>query len=408
LFWNPNRGTSVKFGMQHRDYDALVVGAGPAGASAAFQLASAGMRVALIEKARFPREKLCGGLLSERAEKVYRGIFGDNWHQSYEFTASGMSFYYKTRWINELRNYRRLYFTTRSKFDGHLVQMAAGKGARFIDGAGVRHVDPESGVLLLENGDRVTASFIIGADGANSRVARSLGLAIQKSNLAAGLEIDLPREGVRAGLDHPEIHFGMVRWGYGWVFPKKESLTVGIAGLVRKNEDLRANFQHFLEQLFPDRPPIRWKGHPIPFGNFLRQPGKENVLLAGDAAGLVEPVTGEGIAFAMQSGSDAAQAVLQAAEAGTPEMALDLYQARHSLIVRHFGHAKWMRYLVFPSTSERTLARALARSLSMAKQFMNLLAGEMDYMDYLTFLLKGSCRFVLNPHRNAAARSIHL
>jgi flavin-dependent dehydrogenase len=318
--------------------------------------------------------------------------------------ASGMSFFYKARWINELRNYRKIYFTTRSKFDGHLVHLAAGKGARFYDGAGVRAVEAEQGRVRLENGDEVRGTFIIGADGANSHVARSLGLAMPKANLAAGLEIDLPRSGLRAGLDLPEIHFGMVRWGYGWVFPKRDSLTVGIAGLVSKNRDLRKNFQHFLEQIFPERPDIKWKGHPIPFGNFLRQPGKANILLAGDAAGLVEPVTGEGIAFAMQSGHFAAQAVLQAAGEGMPENALEHYQSRHSLIVRHFGHAKWMRYLVFPSTSERTLAKVLARSHSMGQQFMNLLAGEMDYLDYLTFLLKGSCRFFLHPHRGAAAQ----
>ncbi len=385
-------------------FDAIVVGAGPAGSSAAFSLASAGMRVALIEKARFPREKLCGGLLSERAEKVYQGIFGDGWHQSYELMASGMRFFYQARWINELRNHRKIYFTTRSKFDGHLVQLATGKGAMFYDGVGVRAVELQPGCVRLENGDQMTGAFIVGADGTSSRVARSLGLLMPKSNLAAGLEIELPRSGTRAGLDLPEIHFGMVRWGYGWVFPKKNSLTVGIAGLVQKNHDLRKNFQHFLEELFPDRPEMTWKGHPIPFGNFMRQPGKANVLLAGDAAGLVEPVTGEGIAFAMQSGGFAAQSILEAAGEGFPERALDHYRVKHGSIVRHFGHAKWMRYLVFPSTSERTLAKVLARSHSMARQFMNLMAGEMDYMDYLTFLLKGSCRFFLHPNRGAAAQ----
>jgi menaquinone-9 beta-reductase len=368
-------------------FDAIIVGAGPGGSAAAYILAGAGLRVALLDKAAFPRDKLCGGLLSGRSEKVYKSIFGGNWNEAHEFEASGARFFHKHKFLNEISNYRKIYFTRRTDFDHHLVRLAVSKGATLIERTGATQIEPDKSAVRLSNGTEIRANFIIGADGVFSTVARSLGLSLQRKGLAAGLETEIPRRGKMADLALPEIHFGATRWGYGWIFPKGDTLTVGVGGLMQKNPDLKSSFQKFLKKISPETAGLQWKGHVIPFRSFMKKPGKGNVLLIGDAAGLVDPVTGEGIAFAMQSGSYAAQAIIHAAEIGYPKGAMDHYQQKYNKTARFLNRAQWMGYLVFPQESEKLLAKVITRSASVLRRFMDLLADEMEYADFCRFLM---------------------
>jgi flavin-dependent dehydrogenase len=167
--------------------------------------------------------------------------------------------------------------------------------------------------------EKIQADFIIGADGVNSRVSKLIdGSRHRKRTLAFGLECEIPRELLKRSVQSPEIYLGIARWGYGWVFPKKNSVTVGLAGLLHSNSGLQSNFEQFLRQICGFLPGIPYEGHHIPFGHYLNMPGRAATLLVGDAAGLVEPVTGEGIAFAMLSGM---LAVIVAAQ-GNPNAAL--------------------------------------------------------------------------------------
>ncbi len=369
-------------------FDVVVIGAGPGGSASAYLLASAGMRVALIDKAAFPRNKLCAGMLSERTEKIYKRIFGEGWQDAYEFTSSDADFYYKGRLLNEVRNYRRMYFTMRSHFDHRLAELAGSKGAVLIENAHAVSLEQNNRSVRLAGGAAIRGDFIIGADGAASVVARNLGFSFAKKNLAAGLEIEFPRQGDRAGLSRPEFHFGILRWGYGWVFPKKETLTIGIGGLTRKNPDLKNTFRVFLRRICSKVPDIKWDGHIIPCCNLMLRPGRGNSLLVGDAAGFVEPVTGEGISFAMESALCAADAVMDAARSGDPESALRYYQNRCSALTRHLKLANRMRHLVFSALSERLFAKALEKSKSVIHRYMDLAADEMDYADYTKFFVK--------------------
>jgi geranylgeranyl reductase family protein len=384
-----------------RKFDVIVIGAGPGGSAAAYLLAAAGQQVALIDKAKFPRDKLCGGFLSQRTEKTYKSIFQNGWENCYEFTSSDIGFYYKNQKLRELRRYRSNYFTRRPKFDTHMAGLAQAKGALLLDGTGVESLDTNSGRVSLANGDEVRGDFIIGADGVNSIVARTMDLSIKKKNLAAGLEIELPRQGRLEHLERPEIYFGVVRWGYGWIIPKSDTLTIGIAGLARANRNFSESFYAFLKQVCGRIPDIKWKGHPIPFGNSLLKPGRKNNLLVGDAAGLADPLTGEGIAFALKSGSYAAQAVLKAMDDGKPERAIDYYQTNYNEIVRLFSQARKMRYLVFPALSEKLFIRVLLRSENVTRRFMDLLADEIDYAAYAQFLAQKIGRYFIRLGRNS-------
>lgn len=376
-------------------FDTIVVGGGPAGSAAAHTIAAGGMSVAVVDRAVFPRDKPCGGLLSERSERIFKGIFGQAWGPAIETTANGVVFYHGDRLLSRLDYYGRVYFTSRSHYDTYLLELAAKRGARILQNAAVSSIDPQNCAVFLANHPPLRADFIIGADGVNSRIPKQINCSNRSRRaLALGLEIELPRGLLKRPVEAPEIYFGIVKWGYAWVFPKKNSITIGIAGLLKDNRDLKPHFEQFLRQICGYVPNIEFKGHPIPFGSYLRIPGHRSVLLAGDAAGLVEPVTGEGIAFAMLSGRYAAEAVLQAASGGDPNAALGFYLPEYHRITDLLRQAKWMRYLLFPSISEKLFVRVLPGSQTVIKKYMDLLAGKIDYTDYFSFIAK---KFVKNP-----------
>jgi len=368
----------------------IVIGGGPSGATAAFVLAKAGMSVLLLDAAVFPRDKLCGGLLSRRAEKTYKAVFEKPWDPAIEFASHGAVFFDGHSKIQSVEHVWPTYFTSRTKFDAHLLAQAAAAGVVVQEQRRALHVYAPDSRVQAAGGPDIQADFIIGCEGVNSPTARGVGLPpLSRRRLAAGLEVHIPRDLFSRQPDKPEIYFRLAEWGYAWLFPKRDCVTVGMAGLVQKNRNLKGNFTRFLSGLNGGRlPEVRWKGHPIPFGNYRARPGKANILLAGDAAGLVEPVTGEGIAFAMESGRYAAQAILAAAAAGRPDSALSRYLESYSRITALFRQARIMRHLVFQRLTQPIFLRVLARSQTVATRYLDLLAAEIGYGEYARFLAK--------------------
>lgn len=141
-----------------------------------------------------------------------------------------------------------------------------------------------------------------------------------RRGLATGLEIFLPYERFAVRPDRIGLHLGLVAWGYGWVFPRAHDVGVGICGLYKRNitykggrrgggfKALLADYLRLLGVRGGLDAPLR--SHPLPYGNFLERPAMGRVLLAGDAAGFIEPLLGEGVYYAMRSGEMAAKAAL--------------------------------------------------------------------------------------------------
>ncbi|AKJ28146.1 geranylgeranyl diphosphate reductase [Caldimonas brevitalea] len=365
------------------DFDLIVVGAGPAGSSAARTAAQSGLRVALVDKDVFPRDKLCGGLLTLRAQKVYRHVFDTPWDAVIEARAHGLRLLGRDgRMLNEVRDHKLLQFTARRHFDALLLQQAAASGAEVLLGSAVQRVDTDQPGIELSGGRRLSARAVIGADGVKSTVARTLfGRSFDPRTIALGLEMEVPRDGLPASEDGaPEIYFGRARWGYGWVFPKRDTLTVGLGGLQVHNPHLKDEFRRLLVERFGALPGARIKGHHIPYGDYLRTPGRGNVLLCGDAAGLVEPITGEGIAFAMLSGQQAALAVAAALQRGQP--ALAAYLPAYRRLSADFRIANQLRRLIFPRLCEPLFLRALPKLRNAPGKHMDLMADDIGYPAY--------------------------
>lgn len=359
--------------------DVAVIGAGPAGAAAAFTCAQAGLSVALIDKARFPRDKLCGGLFTGRARKVHVQAFGQDIdaaafdrHTQVRFGLDGAD-------LGTVPDAPPMYLTTRRAFDAGLVARALAAGAQDFTGCRITGLDVLSRHVTLADGTTLSARILIGADGVSSPVARALfGRAFDPATI--GFAMEIKATGPHLAPDDPiRVDFSAVAGGYGWRFPKRASTTIGVGGPHALTPDMKQGLQSYLAQLglAPDAYPI--KGHFIPMGDVRRIPGQGAVLLAGDAAGLVDPVTGEGIAHAMQSGHFAALSAAEALAQGRPGRALDLYLPRLRPIHQAIRMARRIRPVLYAGALQPSLARSFRNSRTLKSLYLDVLAGEAEY-----------------------------
>ena len=339
--------------------------------------AQAGLRVALIDKAAFPRDKLCGGGVTGRAMAYLEAVFGplpaDLFHPSSKvwFKAGDVV-------LTDIIDTPVIAMTMRNGFDAALRGMAIRAGAEDFCGARIAVMEPQSGVVRLGNGAELRARVVIAADGIHSAVARTLyGRAHDPARVGFALEAEVPgnADGVTM-LDMTAAPFG-----YGWDFPKAGGRTLGIGGIAVHNTDLMARFRAWLTAQGVDPDQVKIKGAHLPFGEMRAKPGDGRVLFAGDAAGLVDPITGEGIAWAVRSGQLAAEAAVAAIREGAPDGAGARYSAAMAPVRAELVRARLLAKLVFHPWFQPRFIAALGRSDHLQRRFLNLLAGKMDYVD---------------------------
>ena len=359
-------------------FEVVVAGGGPAGAAAAYVAARAGLRVCLIDKAAFPRDKLCGGGLTERCRSIFEAVFERPWPAPIALSSDRMAFFMDGALLARMDGHSRVSFTGRRAFDAHMAALAEAAGCRLICGDGVVAVDLDARTVRLKTGLRIGYGLLIGADGVNSLVARSLfGAPFDPRTIGFGLEVEVPREDLPNQPDDMEIDFGAARWGYGWVFPKARTFTIGVAGIHRRNPDLRGALQAYLAAKGLDPGRYRAKGQYIPFGDCRRSPGRGRVLLCGDAAGFVDPITGEGIGYALQSGAAAGRAA--AVSLARPDAALARYRRAVAPIIRSIGQARGWRRLIFPGWARGAFSRAFGRAAVLRSGYLDIMAGTREY-----------------------------
>ena len=297
--------------METMRFDAIVVGAGPAGCAAAYDLASAGKRVLLLDRRRFPRVKPCAGGITVKTLRRLRYSITPVVRQVCTDLAVGDH-------LAKSQTFRGQHplcaMTVRAEFDDYCLRQTMARGVEFRV---VPHIN-----TLRELPDRVAlettdgtfeANWLVGADGANSVIRRLLP---DSKPLALGFAIEAQ---VRTDRAMPmAFDFGVAEFGYGWLFPKADHVNVGLytnAASVRPGRAALAEYARV--RLGTDRLE-HVLGHHIGLEGWSGVPGTGRVVLAGDAAGLVDPLLGEGIHNAVASGQTAAEAIVTAEKKGTP------------------------------------------------------------------------------------------
>ena len=294
-------------------YDTVIVGAGPAGAYAGCLLAMAGFKVALVDRKDFPRDKLCGGLLTYKTIDLLQSVLSANQFLKFDITVSHV--FYQEQSTASFQLLSPAYTVRRLQFDALLVENAREQGVHTYLGASLQSIDFSQKEVFLSNGYKLKYSTLIGADGALSRVRYLAGL--QKNDMGFCVETHIPwdhlRDSERLRAGGIEIYFGDYPNGYGWVFPNKDSVTVGVGNLAQgmMEKEILARYRRFLADIAISEN-IKVTGAYLPSGTsvVLGTPLHEDLCLIGDAAGLIDPFTGEGIYYAFLSAKIVANSIV--------------------------------------------------------------------------------------------------
>jgi geranylgeranyl reductase family protein len=301
---------------EQETWDVVVVGAGPAGASAARVAAEAGCRVLLLERAAVPRYKTCGGGLIGCSQAFLPDGLGVEVHDEIDAVTFGLGGR-RVRTLDSTRGVRcKMVF--RDELDAALTRLAAEAGANVRDRAAVTRIEDGDGVVDLRtaSGERVRTRALVGADGSASRVGRYIGVRCEQVDLALEVEVPVDRRTASRWRGRMLMEWGPLPGSFGWVFPKGDICTAGVVAAKGQGDATKAYLREFLVRHgLAHLTPLHDTGHLTR----CRRPGsplaRHRVLVAGDAAGLGDPWSREGISFALRSGTWAGEAAARIARA---------------------------------------------------------------------------------------------
>ena len=367
-----------------KTYDVIVVGMGPAGAVSAAALGRAGLSVLGLEWKALPRYKVCGGGLSARIDPLldasYRDTIEETIHtvrfqcvgtESFEVTSADPV----------------AYMVMRDRFDAALVQDARTHGVQVRENERVLAVCEDSEGIWIKTGcGSYRGRILVGADGANSLVARTL-FGAARVPCMTGMEGEARIQTRPATLDSGSIvlDIGVLRGGYAWVFPKKGNLSIGVAEFQEGGAGAKMGYERFLREE-PSlagllNPPKR--GHPIPiYAGAMSERARlaaGHALLVGDAAHLVDPLFGEGIYYAVLSGRLAAESIQDHVRGVTPDLTRYADRVAEQIYpeFRVAARIAWMLY-TFP----RVFHRIVRRRQDIIQLFYGVLKGEETYQSF--------------------------
>ena len=375
------------------NFDVIVVGGGPAGATAAKVLGEAGISTLLLDKAGFPRDKPCGGGITARAMKRFPYLasaidgIATQWISKVHFEAPGGAA------VDYEASEPLCLMIRRCEFDHQLLELARGR-VECQTGALVRQVAFEASQVVVSaevSGEprEYRCRMVLGCDGANSVVARASGL--RTGSVHAEYAIDMMEETPYTELsvrdrDRVYIYYRLQgQYGYGYVFPKAHYVNLGVGFkldyyLSRLRGKQYAYHQAFVEELKlkglveGESSESRFRAFPLPISGPLKRTYADRALVAGDAGGFVNAFTAEGIYYAMVSGEHAGRAAIAAVRAGRfdasglsgyelawkNEIGLDLVKSVriHRLLM---GDVRWVDRIARAGTRNPALVEALAR-----------------------------------------------
>ena len=294
-------------------YDVAIIGAGPAGISAAHNLINNNISCCLIDKQEFPRNKLCAGGVTGKTFELIKSLnLDEEFKGENTIISKNVSIHLGYKHISDIQCKDLTYLVDRFEFDEYLVKQYEKKGGILLENTKVKKIDTKSNTIILSNNEIINFKYIIGADGAVGITHNLVNENIKANGFC--LQVDIDKEDAKYYNDNMSMYYGILPYGYGWVFPKKHHLSIGFIGNYNEDTDYITEFERFLNNIGISCDKSKFKGAFIPFGEYLKNPinNDKNLLLVGDAAGFVDPITGEGIYFAVLSGIKASESIIKA------------------------------------------------------------------------------------------------
>ena len=343
-------------------YDAIVVGAGPAGAILAYLLGKSGLRVLLLEKASLPRYKTCGGGLTFKA---IRDLPFDVRSTVEVEAGGGIVTFHGQQLLKAEVQQPFAWLVMRDRFDHFLVQQAVNAGVALMDGVQLIGIEEEPHCILVRTTrGAFRASLLAAADGVNSMIASLAGLLLHRQvGLALEAEVSVSTFAIETQGNFATFDFGALQYGYGWIFPKSDHLSVGIfRAYPGKGVGMKDTLLRFIasQPVLQDGQTLSLRGQLIPLGGLASSLHKGRILLLGDAANLADPWLGEGIYYAIRSARIAAEEIIRFLQGNLCD--LSSYTNRINLeIVSQLSQARLFARLIyqFPLIGSHLLSKSL-------------------------------------------------
>ncbi len=350
-------------------WDIAVVGAGPSGSTAAYLLAKMGFKTLLLDMKNFPRSKPCGGGITLKAGKLLLKLNlplepVEAYHK--EVIVRG---YGREVVVSTSSNEYAIAVVRRDEFDKRLLDEAISNGATFRVSkvCGIKRIG-ESLKLL---GADEEARYVIGADGANSIIATSSGIrgAWDKRDLIIGVE------GIAPYYEKLTFMVDAAPYGYGWIFPRTNDSNAGVGGMVEKSSEILSAFKAFSLKYH-----VKMAGSwVIPAGGHEKPITKDRILLVGDAAGLADPLTGEGLYYAIRSS-------LEAAKSFESEEPSEEYLQRMKPIIEELRAKRRAAKIIIPRI--RFFFDLFTSYPEIARRYMLTSIGKVEFKDFWRWSVK--------------------
>lgn len=358
-------------------FDVIVVGAGPAGSHVAWLLARQGWKVALLDRERFPRDKVCGGGLSRKAIQLLPFDLAPVIHArvnavSLKFASTGE--------IGFDAGTMAGCTVLRREFDSFLLEHAVAAGVHFFPGTPALRVEAGPESVCVHSTDRTfQGAWLLGADGVGSRVRRQV---FGPNGVRYAPAVEMLLEPDPATLERYQsralLDMGGMPGGYGWVFPKRDHLNVGVFSIFGGRGIGGALDAFVAHDPALARARVRARtGHNIPVSS-LRECERGRVWLLGDAAGFVESLFGEGIYFALRSATLAARCF---GEAGRPPQPGDYSRLVRRRLLPEFRAARLLSRAFF--SWPRFAYRQITANPRALGWFAGVVTGEVSYRQCL-------------------------
>tara|TARA_R110001592_G_scaffold84828_6_gene250691 strand:+ start:94 stop:1233 length:1140 start_codon:yes stop_codon:yes gene_type:complete len=293
-------------------FDVAIIGSGPAGASAAFKLAEKGISTVIIEKETLPRYKTCGGAFGLAGRKMMPFDISEVVEK--ECFNIDVFFEKIDKNFSIQKDEPIITMVMRADFDNFVVKKAQELGVTLLENHKLTAITFADNIILHTSQGDVKTKFVIAADGALSKTAKLTGWEETRLLIPAlEYEVVVNEEDFKRLSKSVRLDFDAIPMGYGWCFPKKNHLSIGVGAFRKINVDFKQTYRNYLEKTLKVTEIISEEMHGFQVPVSIRKDGfvKKNVFLVGDAAGFADPLSAEGITNAIISGNMAAAAIIE-------------------------------------------------------------------------------------------------